>query len=87
MRSFPPRRSLLAKGSVPFPEVVVEKKVVEPASIPLPAADETENIALLQNGSEDLIIHDSEEESDGLSPSPDDISAPKINIAQYVYTR
>jgi exonuclease-1 len=60
----------------------MEKREVEPASIPLPMADEMENRALsMQNGSEDLIIHDSEEELDGLSPGP------RFNIAQYVYSR
>jgi exonuclease-1 len=86
----PQRRSLLGKGLVPFPEVAGDnsKSVVDPASIPLPQPDETENIALnQQNGSEDLIIHDSEEEDDALSPvSREDISAP-LDFTKFVYTR
>jgi exonuclease-1 len=60
-----PRRSLFSKTSVPFPEVEREAKPkkIEPASVPLPIPDEAENAALnMQSGSEDLIIHDSEED-------------------------
>lgn len=56
--------------SVPFPEVATKVAVktmdVEPASVPLPAANEAENEAL-NRGSEDLIVHDSEEEEEVLS--------------------
>jgi exonuclease-1 len=72
-----PRRSLLSKGSVPFPEVV------EPAAIPLPIPDETENKAL--TGSEDLIIHDSEEE-EPLSPGPGPEES-KLDLGRFVYAR
>ncbi|KAL3426266.1 exo1 protein [Phlyctema vagabunda] len=55
------RRSLLANCQ----DVAYEP--VDPASIPLPPADETENLALTQGGSEDHIIHDSEEEEDEIT--------------------
>jgi exonuclease-1 len=57
---------------------------VEPASIPLPLPDENENKALMQNGSEDLIIHDSEEE-EALSPGAMDEDLPTINLGRFVY--
>jgi len=72
-----PRRSLLSKGSVPFPEVEVE-----PAAIPLPIPDETENKAL--TGSEDLIIHDSEGEEEPLSPGPEES---RLDLGRFVYAR
>jgi len=83
-----PRRSLLSKSNVPFPEVargVIKKNEVEPAAIPLPKADETENMALAapQNGSEDLIIHDSEED-ECLSPGPEE-STPRFDLRKFVY--
>lgn len=57
------RRSLLSKSSLPFPEVEGEKaRCVDPALIPLPMPDDTENFSLIQSGSEDLIIPDSEGE-------------------------
>lgn len=83
------RRSLLSKGSVPFPEVATErqKSPVSPAAIPLPPADETENKALApQNGSEDMMVPDSEED-EPLSPGPEGVSASKIDFAQFVYAR
>ena len=88
-KSYQPRRSLLSKGSVPFPEVGLENKVmeVEPASIPLPIPDENENMVLsmeMQNGSEDLIIHDSEEE-ECLSPGGLDEEMPRINLGRFVF--
>jgi exonuclease-1 len=86
----PQRRSLLGKGLVPFPEVVQEtpKNVVGPASIPLPPPNEAENKVLnQQNGSEDFIIHDSEEEDAALSPiSGEYVSAP-LDFTKFVYTR
>ena len=83
-KNFQSRRSLLSKGSLPFPEVAQENavKAVEPASIPLPHPDERESVAL-ENGSEDLIIHDSEEE-DASSPVADDGVA-RINLGRYAY--
>jgi len=78
-----PRRSLLSIQSLPFPEVSKkEKKIVEctvdAAFIPLPAADETETAALMEhNGSEDLIIHDSEEEA--FSPEP------RMDLGRFAY--
>jgi exonuclease-1 len=89
----PPRRSLLSKGGVAFPEVAQEistMKDVEPASIPLPMPDEIENVALnMQSGSEDLIIHDSEGENDALSPGPGDEeyeSTPRLDLGRFTYT-
>jgi exonuclease-1 len=84
-----PHRSLLCKNSVPFPEVRRELKTkkVEPASVPLPMPDEAENVALnMQSGSEDLIIHDSEED-EALSPGPEDEyeSAPRIDLGRFAY--
>ncbi|KAE8445576.1 hypothetical protein EG329_013209 [Mollisiaceae sp. DMI_Dod_QoI] len=67
-----PRRSLLSKDFVPFPEVVGDKptKKIDPAMIPLPNPDETEYMALnIATGSEDFIIHESEGEDDTPSPS------------------
>lgn len=58
---------------------------MEPASIPLPQSNENENIALsieMRNGSEDLIIHDSEEE-ECLSPAGEEL--PTINLGRFVY--
>jgi len=81
-------RSLLSKNTLPFPEVATEARkravkqvVVEPASIPLPKPDENEENALSGNGSEDLIIHDSEEE-DCLSPI-----VPRVNFSQFAYVQ
>ena len=83
------RRSLLSKGSVPFPEVTKEShtKDVEPALIPLPIPDETENLYLItQSGSEDLIIHDSEGENDALSPGPaDECVSSRIDFKRFAY--
>lgn len=80
-----PRRSLLNKDFVPFPEVVRERKSknVEPSSIPLPAPDDSENAMLnMPGGSEDLIIHDSEGEDEALSPGPKSA----IDFGAFVYT-
>lgn len=83
-RQIAPRLSMLSKISVPFPEVVEKGNLqeVEPASISLPFPDEAENSFLQQNGSEDLIIPDSEDE--GLSPIADDATA-RINIGRFVF--
>lgn len=64
----PRRSSLLAQASVPFPEVVgnVPKPAATP-SIPKPGKSET-TTPVQPNGSEDMIIHDSEEE-EPLSPN------------------
>jgi exonuclease-1 len=59
---------------------------VVPASIPLPLPDENENKALsmeIQNGSEDLIIHDSEEE-ECLSPCRGE-ALPTINLGRFAF--
>lgn len=88
-------RSLPSKKTLPFPEVATETRkravprVVEPALIPLPEPNENENIELqgYGNGSEDLIIHDSEEE--GSSPVCGDmpeVSVSRLNFAQFAYS-
>jgi exonuclease-1 len=77
------RRSLLSIQNLPFPEVSREKNAVEylePALIPLPDPDDTETAALEQNGSEDLIIHDSEED-EMLSPEPE----ARIDFRRFAY--
>jgi exonuclease 1 len=84
-----PRRSLLSKSSVPFPEVdrATKSNKIEPASVPLPTPDEAENAALsMQSGSEDMMIHDSEED-EALSPSPEDgyESAPHIDLGRFAF--
>ena len=83
-----PRRSLLSKNSVPFPEVErnTKSKNIEPAAVLLPAPDEAENAALSkQGGSEDMIIHDSEED-EALSPSPEyDYELPQIDLGRFAF--
>lgn len=79
-----PRRSLLSKDFVPFPEAVRERKSKnrEPSSVPLPTPDDSENAILnMPGGSEDLIIHDSEGEDEALSPGP----KPAIDFGAFVY--
>lgn len=64
-----PRRSLLSKDFVPFPGVRENAKKIDPAMIPLPDPDETENMTLnIPAGSEDLISHDSEGDDEAQSP-------------------
>jgi exonuclease-1 len=78
------RRSLLGRVTVPFPEVANDEPatLVDPTLIPLPLPDEAEDKAL-QNGSEDMIIHDSEGEEEDLSPNSNDTF--KINFGRFVY--
>ncbi|PMD42484.1 hypothetical protein L207DRAFT_581143 [Hyaloscypha variabilis F] len=82
------RRSMLSKDSVPFPEVERGHKTrnIEPASIPLPVPDDAENSALSrQGGSEDMIVHDSEED-ETLSPIPEyDYEAPQIDLSRFAF--
>lgn len=81
------RHSLLSKGPL-FPEIErgPKAKIIEPASIPLPVSDDAENAALSrQCGSEDLIVHDSEED-EALSPSPErDYEAPSIDFSHFAF--
>ncbi|TVY43986.1 Exodeoxyribonuclease [Lachnellula occidentalis] len=71
----PPRRgSILSNNNVPFPEATLK-----PAAITLPIPDESENKAL--TGSEDLIIHDSEDD-EPLSPV-----ASRLDFGQFVFSR
>ncbi|CAG8974736.1 hypothetical protein HYALB_00000347 [Hymenoscyphus albidus] len=84
--SKPQRRSLLGLGGVPFPEVA---PVATPATTPSCATDKT-GIAnpLLQTGSEDLIIPDSEDD-EPLSPTnaanDENISTTHLNLNRFVY--
>ena len=84
-----PSRSLLSKTALPFPEVAGFTRkntieVIDPATIPLPKAD-VEEILALENvhGSEDFIIHDSEEE-DCLSPVCIEKKS-ALNLGQFAY--
>lgn len=81
-----PRLAMLPKTSVPFPEVVIQTKaqVMDATTIPLPLPDETENLELMHNGSEDLIIHDSEEE-DGLSPIVTGGRDPPVDLSRFAF--
>ncbi|KAA8566542.1 hypothetical protein MFRU_042g00490 [Monilinia fructicola] len=67
--------ALLRKTSNPLAETSKWNKSklaeVQPASIPLPPADDIEIAALSQKGSEDMIIPDSEEEEEPSSPAED----------------
>lgn len=74
---------------MPFFEVGRENEVtkVEPASIPLPIPDDSEHKALsmeMYNGSEDLIIHDSEED-EALSPGGVKADMALINLGRFVF--
>ncbi|KAL5323304.1 hypothetical protein ACEPPN_007838 [Leptodophora sp. 'Broadleaf-Isolate-01'] len=83
-----PRRSMLGRGNVPFPEAVesAKKNAVKPASIPHPVADEVENKLLsMGTGSEDLIIHDSEDDEE-LSPGVEDGAKSRFDFGRFVYT-
>jgi exonuclease-1 len=82
----------LRQGGVPFPEVAVNTKKlesVEPASIPLPSADEMETIVLSTGkGSEDLIVPDSDEEYEPLSPIEQSTSGALglgLNLERFAY--
>ncbi|KAG9231036.1 hypothetical protein BJ875DRAFT_133751 [Amylocarpus encephaloides] len=90
-RNITHRRSLLGKRSLPSPEVATEtkKNVVDPASTPLPAADDIESVMLMnQNGSEDMMINDSEEDEDPFSPiAKECILATRLDLAKFVYAR
>ena len=83
-----PRRRLLSKSNLPFPEVErrYKAKHIEPALIPLPVPDEAENAALSwQGGTEDMIIHDSEED-EALSPSPEcDHEAHPFDLSRFAF--
>lgn len=79
----------LAKKGVPFPEVARAKHQVsvEAAQIPLPAADQEEVLALSKvaaetkpsiRGSEDLIIHDSEDEEEN--------EGRKVDLARFAFS-
>jgi exonuclease-1 len=89
------RKFLKDKAGVPFPEVArpsALKAVLAPADIPLPAADEAENISLAaeadfaaSHGSEDLIVHDSEEEDELISPSEGEARATSLNLDRFAF--
>ncbi len=84
-----PRTSMLSKQNKPFPEAIDHlPKSETPAK-----RDETTNKSI--GGSEDLIIHDSEEEDNSLSPTPERENggdmfesvtpAPKIDFGRFAY--
>jgi exonuclease-1 len=82
--------SILGKDFVPFPEVAHETQSRKPALIPLPVPDENENKVLnnMTGGSEDLIIHDSEDDDgDALSPGPEDSCLPphRFDFGRFAY--
>jgi exonuclease-1 len=80
------RRSMLSKANVPFPEAAKATKVVEPAAVPLPAADEDENVALsMQEGSEDMIVPDSESDGEGINDGVDGVP-PRIGLERFAYS-
>lgn len=79
------RHSMLSKGEVPFPEVTKDMEVVEPAAVPLPLADEAENVALaMQEGSEDMIIPDSESDGEGVGDIADGV-VPRMGLGKFAY--
>ncbi|CAD6455277.1 b2c59eec-2b0c-4d1f-a050-d97e87ddf845 [Sclerotinia trifoliorum] len=96
----PPMTPMLAAGpiaflrttSVSFPEATKEKKSrladVQPTSVPLPPIDDTEVAALTQEGSEDLIIPDSDGEEEPLSPVEEKSNKGLrlgLNLGRFVY--
>lgn len=96
----PPTTPMLAAGPIaflrrttaPFPEANKENTsksaAVKPASIPLPPVDDIEEVALNQKGSEDMIIPDSEEEDEPLSPveeGPNKGLGLGLNLGRFVY--
>jgi len=89
-----PRRSLLGKGGVPFPDVAhpTKQNIRSDKSQEEAETKRKINTAVI-HGSEDLIIHDSEGEDEGLSPSSargeDDYDketkAPKLDFGRFAY--
>lgn len=78
--------SMLSTRSVPFPEVLKDMSMTGPAAVPLPLPDDAENRALLmQEGSEDMIIPDSEDEVDGVDDRPHGL-APRMGLEKFAYT-
>ena len=78
------RRSMLAKRELPFPEVSKDTIVVDPAAVPLPFADEAENMALsMQKGSEDMIVPGSE--SEGEEGAGADEVLPRTGLERFAY--
>ncbi|ESZ96805.1 hypothetical protein SBOR_2806 [Sclerotinia borealis F-4128] len=96
----PPMTPILAAGPiaflrrtcVPFPEASKENNPrlanIQPASVPLPPVDETEEAALNQKGSEDMITPDSEREDEPLSPTEEGSSKGlglSLNLGRFAY--
>lgn len=83
------------KASVPFPEVThpsTLKTSIDPADIPLPAADYIEEVILAMDvenidskGSEDLIVHDSQDEEDNEDSSPVDFKTSGLLLSSYAF--
>lgn len=84
-------RKVPLKSRVPFSDVLDESAklafmgvMVDAATVPLPPADDEENKALARdNGSEDLIIHDSEED-EPLSPAEPVV--PKLDLRRFAFS-
>lgn len=87
-------KPVFSKKTVPFPEVARVKHVGAIGAalkVPLPAVDEQERLALskenIENevrigGSEDLIIHDSDEEEESYDG---ETGAPKLNFGRFAF--
>ncbi|KAK0114499.1 Rad2 nuclease [Cadophora gregata] len=86
-----PRSSLL-RVNAPFPEVLVgdgiKKQVIDPTSVPLPEVDKNEIKSLSKGtGSEDLIIHDSEDDEE-LSPcGGEEGTKSRFDFGRFVYAK
>lgn len=84
LKANPVRRSTLPKAEISFPEVAKED-IVEPDLVPLPLVDEAENMALsAQNGSEDMIVPDSESEGEDLCTGAGD-EGPRMKLERFTY--
>ncbi|RDW78236.1 hypothetical protein BP5796_06088 [Coleophoma crateriformis] len=69
---------------LPTPDESENIALAVPASIPLPIADEAEIVALaMPNGSEDMIIHDSEADEDALLSEPETESRGNVKVVDF----
>ncbi|CZT01415.1 related to exodeoxyribonuclease 1 [Rhynchosporium graminicola] len=84
-----PHRSLLGKCSIPFPEAVEAGKenATNPASVPLPVADDMEkNLLSMGAGSEDFIIHESEDDSDISLGAGETGTKSRFDFGRFIYS-